>query len=432
MFRTSWTALVLLLAVAVFAGRGEAADGENSIPPGTVITLQNWQQYKAFMPDGMQILFAGTHAFKLPADFKMEVGPLTNYPLPAIYRENTEKYSHLVQIKDLPDGRHTITGYVAGEPFPDPSEPRKGYKILVDNWYRYLPYLYCGDESHQYLVNQEHQITGYRLVQVIRRLSHISDVGQPIDDPRAQGVDFSEYSMQLEPESDKYTEFLTLYYVDPTKQEDEFIFAPKLRRVIRGSSNSRCAPVNGSDFTADDFEAFRGGIARFGADYLRDQAVLSLVKADPKIFGDLSHFYPLYFPKPEVGKWEVRDSYVIDVRRVPSLRAGYCYGKRILWVDKLSFAASWADLYDENLKLFKITMSEKIAAATSTAGMQLNTGNNVEATWNIESGHLTLWLTSGPGGRGLVNQQACTNLNGVNYDDVQQYSTVGGLTQIMR
>jgi len=77
-------------------------------------------------------------------------------------------------------------------------------------------------------------------------------------------------------------------------------------------------------------------------------------------------------------------------------------------------------------------MSEKIAAATSTAGMQLNTGNNVEATWNIESGHLTLWLTSGPGGRGLVNQQACTNLNGVNYDDVQQYSTVGGLTQIMR
>jgi hypothetical protein len=133
MLRISRTAFMLVIALAVLAGRGEAA-GENSIPPGTIITLQNWRQYKAFMPDGMQALFAGTYMFKLPADFRMEVGPLTVYPLPAIYRENTEKYSHPVEAKTLPDGRNTITGYVAGLPFPNPSEPRKGYKILVDNW----------------------------------------------------------------------------------------------------------------------------------------------------------------------------------------------------------------------------------------------------------------------------------------------------------
>src|SRR5579885_612406 len=336
MLRRPWAALALSAALAITAGPALAGTGENPIPPGTVITLQNWQQYKQFMPDGMQALFAGTYVSKLPADFRMEIGPRTDLPLPAVYLQNTEKYSHQVEIKDLPDGRHTITGYVAGVPFPNPSDPRKGYKILVDNWYRYLPYLYCGDDSHQYLVNQSGQLTGYRLVQVVRRLSHISDPGQPITDPRAQGVDFSEYSMQLEPEEDKYTEILTLYYADPAKQEDEFIFAPKLRRVIRGSSNSRCAPVNGGDFTPDDFEGFRGGIARFGADYLRDQTVLALVNSDPKVFGDLTHYYPLYFPKPEIGKWEVRDAYVIDTRRVPSLRAGYCYGKRIMWVDKAS------------------------------------------------------------------------------------------------
>ncbi len=431
MRKMSRTVLTLVIALAIFTGRGEAA-GENPIPPGTIITLQNWQQYKAFMPDGMQALFAGAYMFKLPADFRMEVGPLTIYPLPAIYRENTEKYSHLVEAKTLPDGRNTITGYVAGLPFPNPSEPRKGYKILVDSWYRYMPYLYCGDDSHQYLVNQTGAITGYRLVQVVRRLSHISDVGQPINDPRAQGVDFSEYSMQLEPESDKYTEILTLYYVDPAKQEDEFIFAPKLRRVIRGSSNSRCGPVNGGDFTPDDFEGFHGGIARFDANYMKDQPVLSLVSADPKIYGNLSNYYSIYFPKPAVGKWEVRDSYVIDVRRVPSLRAGYCYGRRIMWIDKASFNASWADLYDPEMKMCKITMSEKIAAPTSTEGMQLASGNTIETAWNIQTGHLTAWITSGPGGRGLINQQACTNVDGVNYDDVQQYSTVGGLTQIMR
>jgi hypothetical protein len=432
MFIKARTALIAFLVVAACATTCEAAGGENPIPVGTVISLQNWQQYRQFMPYGMQALFAGTYAWKIPADFRMLVGPLTSYPLPKAYQENTEKYSHLVAIKNLPDGRHTITGYVAGLPFPEPAEPMKGYKILVNNWYRYVPYLYCGNDSHQYLVNQAGQITGYRLVQVVRRFSHISDAGQPINDPRAQGVDFSEYSMQLEPEEDKYTEILTLYYVDPTKPEDEFIFVPKLRRVIRGSSNSRCAPVNGGDFTPDDFEGFRAGIARFQADYLKDQQVLALTNADPKVYGNLSNYYSLYFPKPEVGQWEVRDSYVIDTRRVPSLRAGYCYGKRIMWVDKYSYSTSWADIYDPEMKLVKITMSEKIAASAGPEGMQLNTGNNIETIWDIQARHLTTWLTSGSGGKGLLNQQACRNLDGVNYDDPQQYSTVGGLTQIMR
>ncbi len=236
----------------------------------------------------------------------------------------------------------------------------------------------------------------------------------------------------FEEPQDKYTEILTLYYVDPAKPEDEFIFAPKLRRVIRGSPNSRCAPVNGGDFTPDDFDGFMGGITRFQADYLKDQQVLALTTADPKVYGNLSNYYSLYFPKPEIGKWEVRGSYIIDTRRVPSMRAGYCYGKRIMWVDKYSYSISWADLYDPDMKLVKINMTEKIAASAGPEGIQLNTGNNIETMWDTGSGHLTIWLTSGSGGRGLVNQQACRNLNGVNYDDVQQYSTVGGLTQIMR
>jgi len=44
---------------------------------------------------------------------------------------------------------------------------------------------------------------------------------------------------------------------------------------------------------------------------------------------------------------------------------------------------------------------------------------------------LSSWITSGTGGKGIVNQEACRSLDGVNYYDMQ-YSTVGGLTQIMR
>ena len=33
------------------------------LPLGTVITTQNWQQYKDYMPLWMQILFSGEYAF---------------------------------------------------------------------------------------------------------------------------------------------------------------------------------------------------------------------------------------------------------------------------------------------------------------------------------------------------------------------------------
>src|SRR5713226_9859931 len=44
---------------------GAASD---TIAPGTVITMQNWQQYKQFMPDGMVWLFGGQYFWKMPAD----------------------------------------------------------------------------------------------------------------------------------------------------------------------------------------------------------------------------------------------------------------------------------------------------------------------------------------------------------------------------
>jgi Protein of unknown function (DUF1329) len=431
MFRR-YAATLLILLPLIVAAAGTAAAGENSIPPGTVITAQNWQQYKEFMPDGMQVLFAGTPFWKMPPDFRMEIGPTSSYPLPDAYLENTKKYSHLVQIKDLPGGGHTIDGYVAGLPFPEPAEPLKGYKILVNLWYRYVPYLFCGNDDHRYLITRSGQVTGARWEQVFRRLSHISAVGQPINDPRAQGIDYSEYAMQLDPEQDKYTEILTLYYVDPTKPEDDFVFVPKLRRVIRQSSNSRCAPISNSDFTPDDLTGFNGGIARFQATYLRDQQILMLLNASLPHYGDLSNYYGMFFPKPQVGKWEVRDSYVIDTRRIPSLQAGYCYGKQIMWIDKHVYSMVWKDVYNSKMRLFKIGMFEKLAAPVPREGIQVNGGNGIEAMWDMDKQHLTVFITNGPNGKGLVANEACRNVDGNNYDDVQRYSTVGGLPQVMR
>ena len=39
---------------------------ENGIKVGTRITMANWQQYKAFMPDGMVEPFQGSNFWKMP------------------------------------------------------------------------------------------------------------------------------------------------------------------------------------------------------------------------------------------------------------------------------------------------------------------------------------------------------------------------------
>lgn len=425
--------LGLLIAMLLIVLAGSARAGENPIPPGTVITPQNWQQYKQYMPEGMQALFSGTYFWKMPADVRIVIGPTSRYPQPAAYLDNTRKYSHLVQIKDLPNGGHYIEGYVAGQPFPDPAEPLKGYKILVDLWFRYQPYLLCGDDNNDYLLNGAGNVTTLRNAVVLRRLSHISDPGQPINDPHAQGIDYSQWRMVLEPEQEKYTQTLTLYYVDQTRPEDDFLFLPSMRRVIRESSNSRCAPAAGTDFVFDDFRGgFNGGITRFQADYLRDQSILSLVNADPAVYGNTANYYPIMFPKPEVGKWEVRATQVIDTRRVPSMRAGYCYGKQIMYIDKASYNLIWKDLYDPAMKFAKIDMVEHIAGRVPQEGMQLETGNTVQTMWNVQREHLSFFSTAGSSRRGIIYNEQCRNLNGVNYDDIDHYSTVSGLTQTMR
>jgi len=48
---------------------------QGDLPVGTKITMQNWEQYKAFMPFGMTVLFEGKYYWKMPADVEIDVGP---------------------------------------------------------------------------------------------------------------------------------------------------------------------------------------------------------------------------------------------------------------------------------------------------------------------------------------------------------------------
>jgi hypothetical protein len=64
--------------------------------------------------------------------------------------------------------------------------------------------------------------------------------------------------------------------------------------------------------------------------------LLTLVNMNGQAAGTFPTEYDgmLGLPKPSWGDWETRDVDVVDVRRIPQLASGYCYGSRIMYVDK--------------------------------------------------------------------------------------------------
>jgi Protein of unknown function (DUF1329) len=115
------------------------------IPEGTVITLENWQKYKQYMTVALQQLFAGTYPFHLDAsnpEYKIVVGPRRPILLPKQYISDTEKYSGQVKLRRLDTGGYTLDGYVAGVPFPNPTEPDLAAKLMYNGYYRFEDYIY--------------------------------------------------------------------------------------------------------------------------------------------------------------------------------------------------------------------------------------------------------------------------------------------------
>src|SRR5579864_3308172 len=132
--RATKALVAVLIGFCLTASSARAAD---TIAPGTKITMQNWQQYKDFMPQGLQTMLSGTTVWKVPADAVLEVGPTVDYPLPKSWYDAGEKYKNQTKLKKTDAGGYTLEGYQSGTPFPDYSEPDKAYKILYDLYYHY-------------------------------------------------------------------------------------------------------------------------------------------------------------------------------------------------------------------------------------------------------------------------------------------------------
>jgi hypothetical protein len=438
--------IALLIALPAL-GRAQSTDrsemdqwvkdtaNQGAAPTSGTVTMSNWQQYKNFMPLGMQKLFEGTYFWKMPQDVQINIAPAKYDFLPPTWTAATEQYGSQTSVKVLPNGHYAIENYHGGTPFPNPADPNKGWKILANVFWAYQPSVVVKTSDNYgsvWAVDRYNNVNVTTLDLVYRWSDFITDPGFPKTMDYAPGTWYTEWGMEETPEQARYTASLQLFYNDQEAHPfpDTFVFVPALRRSLRLSSTARCSPVYGFDWTYDDAKTngFNGNTAVYNGDFLGDREILTLAHFNNNggKFPD-NYDMPLGFPKPSWGSWEVRHMAVDDVHRIPSEAAGYCYSSRIIYADKEHWNGDWVDLYDSNRKLWKSIAYYNGAGVIPGLGPSWTTVSSM--AMDFQNSHETIWSDYGnPKQTGFYFDHNAP----AQYLDGVKYGSPGGLMMIER
>jgi Protein of unknown function (DUF1329) len=302
--------------------------------------------------------------------------------------------------------------------------------VLANVWYRYLPHIVVIPYGSGCFVDRFGS-TNCTVGQIVyRQLSYNTDPGVPATIPGAEGKYFTWYIENVEPEESRYTATLTISPTDLTEPERSYIFLPQLRRAQPVSSLARCSPSGGtSDSNAEDIRSgFDSNMTEVQVKLLGEKKILALLGFEqPKNKFPLDFYMPLGWPRASWAKWQLRDVYVISVKKVPAHAAGYCYGDRVMYVDKQFYAPLWEELYDAKLQPWKFAALFLPAVNAPGIGPVNATLSVLEAFWDVQNDHATYFIDPGMGHPVYVNEQVPKD-----FTDLTRYTDPGGLNMIMR
>ncbi|HKD65973.1 MAG TPA: DUF1329 domain-containing protein [Candidatus Binataceae bacterium] len=406
------------------------ASSPDTIPPGTKITVDNWQQYKKFMPLSLQAAFRGDYSFHLSNDpqYTLVVAPTTPLPPPRQYVADSEKYGSQTQLVPAPTGGFTMKNWIAGAPFPNPSEPNKGVKLLYDAWCTFRPFNYH-NFSVGYLVDRFGNKSANDSDAQFFNLSHLSEPGLPINMPYANGNFYVSRFIVTAPEQSKYTTELQMQPDDPMKHPETYVFLPSLRRSLRLSSAARCSPINGTDWVQDDnawnppnyIVKFLGQKKILVNIQDRDMSKSLTPKAYVGITEANAGTMPGW-PKAGTGHWELRTTDIIDARWIPSL-GSYCFTHRIHYVDHENWVTTLLEEYDNSEKLWKSSWNKLLPLKID--GQETLFLDAYAVAWDVDwqNGHLTAGSMYDP----KFNKEITGE-----YADVQGLSQPSSLARVMK
>ena len=141
-----------------------------------------------------------------------------------------------------------------------------------------------------------------------------------------------------------------------------------------------------------------------------------------------NYYQPVWFASPKAAKWMLRTVAVVDVRRTPKTAAGYCYGSRMAYIDKETWQPIWMDLYDANLKLWKVGPSMYKPMPLPNTGGDVATGaggpgDGMYIFWDIQGQHLSFDIQTDA----LINDNVPAH-----FQDYQRWGTPSGMVEVMQ
>ena len=327
------------LLLFILAGPGAAAEPE--IKPGDTIGPHNWQRAQGMVGENLLNRIKSGYTMQIKA-------PKVYQPLKE-YVDATKKYSGKVALGQNGE----LLNYIAGQPFPkfDPREPRAGQKLAWNFFYRWLgdDYKTGGAVKGGKIIRSAIEKDGAeRRADLVSYFLFPSTRYSLNPKPVISGYEHIDY-MQLRvdsyPRDASGTTTLEIRYKDPGRADDLYIYIPSIRRIRRATTTQRCQTLAPSEFNLDDINSFNGKITDFNYKYLGDKKMLVNISQEQLPFarkqGD-------YLPLNE--KWEVIDTYVLEITPKDS---SYCYPKKILHLNKVTFDTHWTLIWDRRGEYWK-------------------------------------------------------------------------------
>jgi hypothetical protein len=316
------------------------------VKPGDVIGVNDTDKIRDLISPGIE--WCVKHG--LP----MEIVAPRNIGWPAEYKEATEQYSGQVRLSK--DGL-MLEGYVAGLPFPnlDPNDPKVALKIMWN--FEHKPAITDDLDLRNFdadtgsiQTDSPMSVERHFLLDHLRVLFYNGRLFQepkPEYEPNPNGYRSSTgmYPI-LEPFDLKGVGFVGNRFLDPAKQDNQWLYLPTLRRVRRMSTAQRSDALFGQDTDVDSYYGYNGHIAWMDWNFLGEREILGVMHAKN---------YPVKWAQPADWAfddvWEKRKVYVIEgVSKLPQ----YAYSKRIIFIDKEAWVVPYSDIYDRAGELWKV------------------------------------------------------------------------------